>query len=187
MNVALIRKLMISIVSLTTYFLLFIGVFNRDMRRPLSRSVLQFIPGIVLGVVGVFLSRFIMDPDFFKSILIIKSGFARKIIGSTLVPLIGNAMYSMGVIAGQIAIIDKLVFFLKNRRLPYIFALISIAGLSTIAAATLVVTIVGSQPLIIKTAEQMGDVGYTAGIILAIIEGILIIGNVMRLVKSRMQ
>lgn len=185
MNANLIRKLMISIVSLTTYFLVFIAAFHRDMTRPLSRSIAQLLPGLLMIFVGVAGSYVIGDPEFFKSLLIIKSGFARKILGSTLVPLICNAMYGMSIIGGQFTIIDKLLFYLRHRRMPYTITLGAVVGLTSIGAITLIVTILGSQPLIISTSEHMYTICTAVGVALAAINGVLIGANALKYIRSK--
>ncbi len=188
MNAALIQKLLISIAGLTAIYLTFINVLHQDLIRKISRSFAQLIPGILLVAAAFILSKILRNPELvFKYLLPIKSGTGRKIIGTNLLPLIAESIYTIGIITGLTAIIDKLLYFWRKKRLPYLLSLIIIILSTIIAAAALLAVISGEAGVTTRRTEQLHIVRLIATNILGITALILTIINITKLIGAKKQ
>lgn len=161
MTLTLIQKLLISVVSLTTFYLAFIRLLQYDLTRPISRSIFQVIPGFFMLGLGVAISYVMANPSLiFNTVLPLKSGFAKGVLSTTVFPLIAASVRAMSIIACITAFIDKFWFYWRNTRLLYLFRLASLIGMTIIAGNTLFKIIFASQPELKEGICQLDIVSW---------------------------
>ena len=165
MTVALLQKLMTSVVILTTFFALYIYALHTDLTRKINKSILQLVPGILMFMVGVFVARVLNNPEYiFKTILPIKSGFAKSILGTTMLPLIAASIRLMSIIACLTALIDKCWYFWRTTRINYFFRLLSTICMTIVAGNTLYKIIFTDKIERIYTTAKFITLSYWVGL-----------------------
>ena len=165
----LVQKLLISTIALTAFYFAFITALHYDLTRKITNSLWQIIPGILIFVMGIFISQMLTDPDYvFKYLFTIKSGFAKGALGPNL-PLIVASVRAMSIIACFTALIDKMWFFWRKGRLLYIVRLFVTIFMSIIAGNTLFVIVFGSVKETAKAVIRLNTVSAGAGSILGLI------------------
>ncbi len=170
MTAALLQKILSSLVILTTVYLTFIVAVYYDLTRPIGKSLFQLLPGIIFFAFGLAISILFKSPDvLFKSILPIKSGFARSMLGGIVLPYIGTAIRTMSIIASLTSLIDKMWFYWLGWRIFYIVRLLSVI-LMTIIAGNVIFKIifVADQSQLAKATAKLNVIGAWAGTILGI-------------------
>ncbi len=177
MTAVLLQKILASLVILTSAYLTFIFAVHYDLTRRLSSSIFQLLPGIIFFGFGLAISILFNHPDLiFKQILPIKSGFAKSIIGSTILPLIGTSIRTLSIIASLSALIDKMWFYWLKRRLYFIIRISAIIVMAIIAGNTLFkVIFVNDQASIARGVIKLNKIGAWSGSALGIILSLLTI------------
>ena len=170
MTLTLIQKLLMSIATLTSFYLLYIVALYRDLTRTISKSIFQFIPGIIMFVLGVAISRLLSNPSIlFQTILPLKSGFAKGVLSTTVLPFIAASIQTLSIIACLTSLIDKCWFFWRSSRINYLFRLLSAIGMTAIAGDALFKIIFADQKKLIEATKQLALTSYGIGAFLGCI------------------
>jgi hypothetical protein len=165
----LVQKLLMSTIALTGFYFAFITILHHDLTRKLTNSLWQIIPGILIFIMGIFISQVLTNPSYVFDILLpIKSGFARGALGPTL-PLIAASVWAMSIVAGLTALIDKMWFFWRKGRLSYIVRLLVTIFMSIIAGNTLFVLISNTPKTLAESINRLNAVSAGAGSLLGLI------------------
>ncbi len=160
MTLALIQKLLMSIVVLTTIYTTFIFIAYHDLVRPISKSLFNLLPGIIIFGLGIAISTLFNRPDLiFQKILPLKSGFAKGILGTTVLPLVAASIRILSIIASFSALIDKMWFYWQSRRLFFLIRMISIICMIVIAGNTLFKIIFTDQSTVAKGITKLNKIG----------------------------
>jgi hypothetical protein len=170
MTLTLIQKLLMSIATLTSFYLLYTIALYRDLTRKISKSIFQFIPGILMFALGIAISRILGNPTLlFQTILPLKSGFAKGVLSTTVFPFIATSVRTLSIIAGLTALIDKCWFFWRSSRINYLFRLISVISMTIIAGNTVFKMIFADQKNLIEATQQLVVMSYGIGAFLGCI------------------
>lgn len=168
-----------AIVVLTTIYTTFIFIAYYDLVRPISKSLFNLVPGLIIFGFGIALSTIFNRPDLmFQKILPLKSGFAKGMLSSTVLPIIASSIRILSVIASFSAIIDKMWFYWQRKRLFFLIRMISVICMIIIAGNTLFKIIFTDQPTIIKGITKLNKIGAWATSILG---AILLLVTIMAL------
>lgn len=171
----LVQKLLVSTISLTAFYFAFIIALHYDLTRKITNSLLQLIPGILIFMMGIFISQMLTDPTYvFSTLFPIKSGFAKGTLGPTL-PLIVASVRAMSIIACFTALIDKMWFFWRKERLSYIVRLLVTIFMTIIAGNTLFTMIFTPPNKLDGAINRLNAVSAAAGTLLGLIFLILTI------------
>ncbi len=118
MTLALIQKLLTAIVILTATYTSFIFFTYHDLIRPIGRSIFNLLPGLLVISSGIALSMVLNNPQLlFQSVFPLKSCFAKGILGTTVLPLVGASIRTLSIIGGLSLVIDKIWFYWRNNYL----------------------------------------------------------------------
>lgn len=170
MTLTLIQKLLAATVVLTSFYATFIFVLYYDLIRPISRSIFNLLPGLIIFGFGLAISMLFNSPDLiFKKMLPLKSGFAKGILGASVLPLLGASIRTLGIIASLSSIIDKLWFYWRNKRLFFLIRMVSVICLIIIAGNTLFKIIFTDQKTVMKGINKLNTIGTWSGSILGAI------------------
>jgi hypothetical protein len=177
MTAALLQKLLAAFVVLTSLYLTFIFVIHYDLTRKLSRSLFHLLPGIIFFGFGIAMSILFSTPDLiFKRILPIKSGFAKGVLGSTILPYIGASIRTMSIIASLSSWIDKMWFYWLNWRIYYLIRLASVIFITIIPGNVLFkIIFVTNQAALVKATEKLNTIGAWAGSVLGVLLALITI------------
>ncbi len=177
MTAVLLQKILASLVILTSIYLTFIFVVHYDLTRKLSPSLFQILPGIIFFSFGIAMSILFNHPDLiFKKILPIKSGFAKSILGGTILPLVGTSIRTLSIIASLSSLIDKMWFYWLRWRLYFLIRLSAIIVMAIIAGNTLFkVIFVNDQAAIARGVVKLNKIGAWSGSVLGVILALLTI------------
>ena len=187
MTAVLIQKLLAAFVVLTSLYLTFIFVIHYDLTRKLSRSLFHLLPGIIFLGFGIAMSILFNTPDLiFKKILPIKSGFAKGILGGTILPYIGASIRTMSVIASLSSWIDKMWFYWLNWRIYYLIRLVSVIFITIIPGNVLFkIIFVTDQAAIAKATTKLNIIGAWSGSILGVLLALITILAIPKLFEKR--
>ena len=171
MTAVLLQKLLVGFVVLTTLYLTFIFVIHYDLTRTLSRSLFHLLPGIIFFGFGIAMSILFKSPELiFKKILPIKSGFAKGVLGGTILPYIGTSIRTMSIIASLSSLIDKMWFYWLNWRIYYLIRLASVIVVSIIPGNVLFkIIFVTDQTAIAKATTKLNTIGAWSGSVLGVL------------------
>lgn len=171
MTAALMQKILASLVILTSMYLTFIFVVHYDLTRKISPSLFHLIPGIIFFGFGIAISTLLNNPALvFKKILPIKSGFAKALLGETVLPLIGASVRTMSIIASLSSLIDKMWFYWQRKRIFFIIRLSILIALGIVAGNTLFKVIFVNDPAAItKSIAKLKLIGAWSGSVLGVI------------------
>ena len=177
MTAVLIQKLLAAFVVLTSLYLTFIFVIHYDLTRKLSRSLFHLLPGIIFFGFGIAMSILFNSPDLiFKKILPIKSGFAKGILGNTVLPYIGASIRTMSIIASLSSWIDKMWFYWLSWRIYYLIRLASVIFITIIPGNVLFkIIFVTNQAALTKATAKLNIIGAWAGSILGVLLALITI------------
>lgn len=186
MNAALLKKLLLSIAGISYLYAAFIFAFFYDMTRHITKSLKQIIPGILIIVTGIAINRVLTDPMLLTDVLQIKSGFIKKAICSTIIPLLGASILTIGVTSGLLAIFDKLLYIAFGQRFPYLLTLVITTVLTIGSISSLLIIAEGDQDLTYIAVKTCKEIRESCEVILitAIIV-VLIIATIMHIMQSR--
>lgn len=160
MTLALMQKLLMSIVVLTTVYTTFIFIAYHDLVRPISRSLFHLLPGLIIFGLGIAMSTLFNHPDLiFQKILPLKSGFAKSILGTTVLPLIAESIRILSVIASFSVLIDKMWFYWQQRRLFFLIRMTSVICMIVLAGNTLFKIIFTDQATVAKGIKKLHKIG----------------------------
>ena len=188
MTLTLIQKLLISVVTLTSFFLIFIGLLHYDLTRKINKSIFQLVPGIIMFVLGIVLSNLLLNPQtIFKTIMPLKSGFAKGVLGSTVFPLIASTVRTMSIIACLTSFIDKFWYYWRSHRLIFIFRLIISISLTIIAGNTLFSIIFFNQKQLCAQILLINRIGFWASVTLGVILLLILILSAPSFFRKRKQ
>lgn len=188
MSIEFIRKLLFSIAGLTAFYLIFMFILHEDLTSPIRGWKRRLIPGLLMLIAGIFISKLLISPDLlyfvlpeqsWLDLLDIKSGFVRRALMDSVIPLIAASIFEISITAAQISLIDKLLFAWRGKRLPYIFALLTLSGIAGTSAATIFSIIMGSPDLMAQTTYLLNQMSLIIGIVLSTIFILLIIINIL--------
>ncbi len=167
MTLTLIQKLLMSVVILTSFYLMYITALYYDLSRRINKSILQFIPGILMFVLGIAISRLLNNPSYlFQTILPLKSGFAKGVLSTTVLPFIATSIGTLSIIACLTSLIDKCWFFWRSTRINYFFRLLSAIGMTIIAGDSLFKIIFADQKQLVAATKNLKILSYGIGVTL---------------------
>lgn len=170
MTLVMIQKLIASMVIQTTFFLILIFIAYHDLMRRISNSIWQLLPGIGLFALGVGVSISLKQPDFiFAHLFPIKSGFARAIIGSSILPVISAATRTMTIIGSLTLLIDKMWYYWRLKRIPFLIRMQGVVFMIIVAGNTTFRVIFHDPAKLIKGVQKINMVGAWAATILGTI------------------
>ncbi len=170
MSLALIQKLIASMVILSSFFLTLIFVVYYDLMRKLNNSLLQLLPGILIFGFGIAISIILGKPALiFQKIFPIKSGFAKTILGTTVFPLVSSATRTLSIIGSLSSLIDKMWFYWRQKRLYFIVRMLGVICMLIVAGNTMFKIIFTDSATIIKSVARVNKVGAWAGSVLGTI------------------
>lgn len=170
MTIAMIQKLVASMVVLTSFFLTFTFVVYYDLMRKLNNSILQLLPGLIIFGFGLAVSIIFGNPALvFKQLFPIKSGFAKTLLGSTVFPLISTTSRTLGIIGGLTSLIDKMWFYWRQERLLFLMRMISIVFMVVIAGNSIFKIIFTDPATIAKRISKVNTIGAWSGTVLGTI------------------
>jgi hypothetical protein len=191
MSIEFMRKLLFSIAGLTAFYLIFMFILHEDLTAPIRGWKKRLIPGLLMLIAGIFVSKLLVSPDLLHffipqqswlDLLDIKSGFIRRALMDSVIPLIAASVFEISITAAQISLIDKLLFAWRGKRLPYSIALLALSGIAGTSAVTLFSIIMGSPDLMAQTTYILNQLSLVIGIILSTIFLLLIIINILNAV-----
>ena len=187
MTAVLIQKLLAAFVVLTSLYLTFIFVIHYDLTRKLSRSLFHLLPGVIFLGFGIAMSILFNMPDLiFKKILPIKSGFAKGILGSIVLPYIGASIRTMSIIASLSSWIDKMWFYWLNWRIYYLIRLTSVIFITIIPGNVLFkIIFVTDKAALTKATAKLNIIGAWAGSILGVLLALITILAIPKLFAKR--
>lgn len=160
MTLTLIQKLLASLVVLTSLYATFVFVVYYDLVRPIKKSLFNLLPGLIIFGFGIAISIAIGNPDLiFKKLLPLKSGFAKGILGASVLPLVGASIRTLSIIGSLSSLIDKMWFYWRGKRLFFIIRMISVVYLIIIAGNVLFKVIFTDQPTLIKSISKLNKIG----------------------------
>lgn len=167
MTLTLIQKLLGAVVVLTSFYATFIFIIYYDLIRPISRSLFNILPGLIIFGFGIAVSFIFSAPDLvFKKIFPLKSGFARGILGASVFPLLEASIRTSTIIGSLSSLIDKTWFYWRQKRLIFLIRMLSVICLTVIAGNTLFKVIFTDQSTIIKGISKLNKIGAWSGSIL---------------------
>ncbi len=160
MTLALMQKLLMAIVVLTTIYTTFIFIAYHDLVRPIGKSLFNLLPGLIIFGLGIAMSTVFNRPDLiFQKILPLKSGFAKGLLGTTVLPLVAISIRILSIIASFSTLIDKMWFYWQSRRLFFIIRMISVICMVVIAGNTLFKIIFTDQSTVTKGIAKLHTIG----------------------------
>jgi hypothetical protein len=160
MTLALMQKLLMSIVVLTTIYTSLIFIAYHDLVRPISKSLFNLLPGIIIFGLGIALSTLFNRPDLiFQKILPLKSGFAKGMLGTTVLPIVAVSIRILTILGSFSALIDKMWFYWRGRRLFFLIRMISILCMIVVAGNTLFKIIFTDQSRVVKGIAKLQKIG----------------------------
>lgn len=166
MTLALIQKLLAAVVVLSVFYSTLIFATYYDLMRKISKSLFNILPGLIIFCFGIAVAIFFNSPDLiFQKILPIKSGTAKSILGTTVLPLIGSSIRAMSIFASGTLLIDKMWFYWRDRRLFFAIRMIGIICMIIIAGNTLFKIIFTDQKTIIKGISKLNKIAAYSGTI----------------------
>lgn len=167
MTAALMQKLLISMIVLTSFFLTFIFCTYYDLVRPIGNSLFQLIPGILFFLIGIATGALFCSPTFiFNQICPIKSGFAKELIGTTIFPLVSATARTLSIIAGLSSLLDKMWFYWRQQRIFLLARLLSVICMLIIAGNAVFTIIAADQSIVLKNVTKINYIGTRTGIFL---------------------
>ena len=167
MTLTLIQKLMAAVVVLTTFYATFIFAVYYDLIRKISKSLFNILPALIIFGFGLAISIALNNPDLiFKKIFPLKSGFAKGILGASVIPFIAASIRVMSIIASLSQLIDKMWFYWRKKRLFFLVRMTCVIVLSIIAGNSLFKIIFTDQQTIIKATKKLNTIGASAGTIM---------------------
>ena len=176
MNTVLLQKILISVVTLNTFYLVYIFALLFDLRRHINRSLFQLLPGALMFGIGMVISYVLSDPKLvFQYIFPIKSGFIKGALGTIHLPLIAASVRTMSVVTCLTAFIDKFWFFWRRKRIIFLFRMLIIIGLTIITGNTLFNIIMMDQKQLCKQIIVMNKIEFWSSITLGSILLIIVI------------
>ncbi len=156
MTLALMQKLLMSIVILTTIYTSFIFIAYHDLVRSISKSLFNLLPGIIIFGLGIALSTLFNRPDLiFQKILPLKSGFAKGMLGATVLPITAVSIRILSILGSFSALIDKMWFYWRGRRLFFLIRMIPVIGMIIVAGNTLFKIIFTDQSTVTKGIAKL--------------------------------
>ncbi len=187
MTLSLLRKLLASIAVITTFYLVFLGLLYRDLTRSINRSIRHIIPGLLMIFGGIIISRLLMDPNQIRNILLIKSGFINKALKQIMLPYIASSVSLITMTGGQIAIMDKLLYIWRGKRLPYLITFITTIFIASIAGTALFVIIGEAQKTILESTQNIEQLYTILTTMLTPLTALLVAINCAKYVWERVK
>lgn len=188
MTLTLIQKLLISIATLTAFYLIFIKMLYHDLTRPIGRSIFQIIPSFAILAFGFAISYVLSNPSLiFSTILPLKSGFAKGVLSTTVLPLIAASVRVMSIIACLTALIDKFWFYWRNYRIIYVARLASAIGMTVIAGNTLLKIIFADQKALLANITYLNKVTWWLSVSLGTLLAIIVLLAFPKIMKRSEQ
>jgi len=93
MTLTLIQKLLTAIVVLTSIYATLIFAVYHDLIRSISKSLFNLLPSFIIFGLGIAISIVLTKPEMlFAKIFPLKSGFAKGILSSTVLPLVSASI-----------------------------------------------------------------------------------------------
>ncbi len=170
MTLTLIQKLLTAVVVLTSFYLTLLFVVYYDLTRRISNSLFNILPGIIIFGFGIAISIIFDNPAFiFKQIFPLKSGFARGILGETVLPLVGASIRTLTIIASASSLIDKMWFYWLQKRIYFLIRMICILCMAIISGNTVFRIIFTDQQTIVKGINKLNTIGAWSGTMLGIL------------------
>lgn len=164
MTLTLAQKILAATSILTTVYSMLIFVVYYDLMRPISKSIAQLLPGLIIFSFGIAASIFFNYPALvFNHIFPVKSGFAKGIIGAVVFPLVGSSIRTITIIGGISAMIDKMWYYWRSRRLFFFIRMLSVISMGIIVGNTMFKFIFTDQKQIVKAIKKINQIGAWAG------------------------
>lgn len=192
MKIDLMRKLLFSVAALTSFYLGFIFALHEDLTKPIKSAAQRIVPGILMFIVGVVVHNFLLNPDLIMEIipfkhgfLDIRSGFIRRAVVNTMLPFIAASVLEISITAAQIAIIDKLLYAWRRKRLPYLLALAAISFLVALSGMTLFALIMGDAKTIEETTRTITELNSSVILTLNTILLVLLFINIFNVLDPK--
>ncbi len=125
------------------------------------------MPAIIIFGFGLAISIALRSPALiFKQLFPVKSGFAKEILASSVFPLISAATRTLSIIGSLSALIDKMWFYWRQKRLYFLVRMISIVCMIIIAGNTVFKIIFTEPSTIIKGVKRVNIIGAWSGTVL---------------------
>ena len=143
MTALLMRKILLSLATLhTMYVMLVLGVYT-DLTDPIRNTWARIIFTTLAFCGGLLAYEYFATPEALREILPMQSAIVKSYIISQVIPLVAHSIRLMGAIAILISTIDKLMFIVSSYRVPYLITLATVVGMSYIGGMTMYTSLVG--------------------------------------------
>lgn len=181
MTFTLAQKILAATAILSTVYSTIIFVVYYDLMRPLSKSIAQLLPGLIIFCFGIAASILFNYPNLvFKQFFPVKSGFAKGVIGTVVFPLVGSSIRTITIIGGISALIDKMWFYWRGKRIYFFVRMMSVVSMAIIVGNTLFKFIFTDQKKLVKAISKLNKVGAWAASLLG---ALLVLVTIMAIPK----